>query len=224
MARSHQTSGAVARAPRAALYARVSTVRHGQDVGLQLDELRQVAAQRGFVVVQEFVDDGISGAKASRPALDRMMADAQAGRIDVVMVWKLDRLARSLAHLLEIVAALSAAHVSFVSLRDPGIDTTTPTGRLMLQIVGAFGEFERALVQERVRAGVERAKAAGKHCGRRRTELDLRPALALLREGRDLKEIARILKISRTTLRRRLSEAGHWPTPHQPLQPEVPCA
>ena len=223
MARSHQNSGAVARAPRAALYARVSTVRHGQDVGLQLDELRQVAAQRGFVVVQEFVDDGISGAKASRPALDRMMADAQAGRIDVVMVWKLDRLARSLAHLLEIVAALSAAHVSFVSLRDPGIDTTTPTGRLMLQIVGAFGEFERALVQERVRAGVERAKAAGKHCGRRRTELDLRPALALLREGRDLKEIARILHVSRTTLRRRLTEAGHWPTPHQPLQPEVPC-
>ncbi len=157
MARSHETSGA--RAPRAALYARVSTVRHGQDVGLQLDELRQVAAQRGFVVVQEFVDDGISGAKASRPALDRMMADAQAGRIDVVMVWKLDRLARSLAHLLEIVATLSAAHVSFVSLRDPGIYTTTPTGRLMLQIVGAFGEFERALVQERVRAGVERAKA-----------------------------------------------------------------
>ena len=223
MARSHQNSGAVARAPRAALYARVSTVRHGQDVGLQLEELRQVAAQRGFVVVQEFVDDGISGAKASRPALDRMMADAQAGRIDVVMVWKLDRLARSLAHLLEIVAALSAAHVSFVSLRDPGIDTTTPTGRLMLQIVGAFGEFERALVQERVRAGVERAKAAGKHCGRRRTELDLRPALALLREGRDLKEIARILHVSRTTLRRRLTEAGHWPTPHQPLQPEVPC-
>ena len=94
----------------------------------------------------------------------------------------------------------------------------------MLQIVGAFGEFERALVQERVRAGVERAKAAGKHCGRRRTELDLRPALALLREGRDLKEIARILHVSRTTLRRRLSEAGHWPTPHQPPQPEVPCA
>lgn len=219
MARSPDTGGAVARPPRAALYARVSTLRHGQDVGLQLEELRQVAAQRGFVVVQEFVDDGVSGAKASRPALDRMLADAQAGRIDVVMVWKLDRLARSLAHLLEIVAVLSAAHVSFVSLRDPGIDTTTPTGRLMLQIVGAFGEFERALVQERVRAGVERAKAAGKHCGRRRTELDLRPALALLREGRDLKEIARILKISRTTLRRRLNEAGCWP-PTPPV--EVP--
>lgn len=208
------------RAPRAALYARVSTLRHRQDVGLQLDELRQVAAQRGFVIVQEYVDDGVSGAKASRPALDRMMADVHAGRLDVVLIWKLDRLARSLQHLLHLVDQLGAAHVSFVSLRDPGIDTTSPSGRLMLQIVGAMGEFERALIQERVRAGVERARAAGKHCGRRRTELDLRPALALLREGRDLKEIARILHVSRTTLRRRLTEAGHWPPPH-PTAPEV---
>ena len=208
------------RAPRASLYARVSTLRHGQDVGLQLDELRQVAAQRGYLVVQEFVDDGVSGAKASRPALDRMMADVHAGRLDVVLIWKLDRLARSLQHLLQLVDQLSAAHVSFVSLRDPGIDTTSPGGRLMLQILGAFAEFERGLVQERVRAGVRRAQLAGKHCGRPRRELDLRPALALLREGRDLKEIASILKISRTTLRRRLTEAGHWPQPH-PTAPEV---
>lgn len=87
--------------PRAALYARVSTVGHGQDVGLQLDELRAAAAQRGWVVVEEFVDDGVSGAKASRPALDRMMAAARLGRLDLVAVWKLDRLGRSLANLQE---------------------------------------------------------------------------------------------------------------------------
>lgn len=220
MSRDQRDSGAASRAPRAALYARVSTLRHGQDVGLQLEELRQVAAQRGLLVVQEFVDGGVSGAKASRPALDRMMADVQSGRIDVVLIWKLDRLARSLRHLLLLVDQLNAAHVSFVSLRDPGIDTTSPGGRLMLQILGAFAEFERDLVQERVRAGVRRAQAAGKHCGRRRTELDLRPALALLREGRDLKEIARILKVSRTTLRRRLTEAGCWP-PLEPTELEV---
>lgn len=210
----------MAQPPRAGLYARVSTVRHGQDVGLQLDELRQVAAQRGLVIVGEYIDDGISGATASRPALDRMMADVAAGRLDVVLVWKLDRLARSLRHLLQVVDQLAAAHVAFASLRDPGIDTTSPTGRLTLQILGAVGEFERALVQERVRAGVRRAQLAGKHCGRPKQELDLRPALALLREGRDLKEIAQILRISRTTLRRRLTEAGCWPpTPTPEVSP-----
>ena len=91
----------MSRPVRAALYARVSTTGHGQDVELQLEELRQVAAQRGWVVHEEYVDEGVSGGKASRPALDRMMADVQAGRLDVVLIWKLDRLGRSLQHLQE---------------------------------------------------------------------------------------------------------------------------
>ena len=196
---------------RAALYARVSTSNHGQDVGLQLDELRQVAAQRGWRIVDEFVDEGISGAKDSRPALDRMMAAAQAGRMDVVMIWKLDRLGRSLRNLLVIIESLSVAGVGLTSVRDPGIDTTSPTGRLLLQLLGCFAEYERDLLRERVIAGVRRAQAAGKHCGRPRVELDLRPALALLKEGRSLKETSRILGVSRNTLRRRLREAGEWP-------------
>ena len=196
---------------RAALYARVSTAGHGQDVGLQLDELRQVAAHRGWTIYDEYVDIGISGAKASRPALDRMLTDANAGRFDAVVIWKLDRLGRSLQHLLGVISTLTDAGVGLASIRDPGLDTTSPSGRLLLQLLGSFAEYERALIQERVVAGVRRAQAAGKHCGRPKVELDLRPALALLREGRSLKDTARILKLSRATLRRRLTEAGAWP-------------
>ena len=196
---------------RAALYARVSTVAHGQDVGLQLDELRQIAERRGWVIHDEYVDSGVSGANCSRPQLDRMMADAQAGRIDLVAIWKLDRLGRSLQHLLSLTSTLTAAGVDLVSIRDPGIDTTSPSGRLLLQLLGCFAEYERSLLRERVIAGVRRAQAQGKHCGRPRVELDLRPAVALLKEGRSLKEVSRILKVSRATLRRRLREAGEWP-------------
>ena len=200
----------MAKTVRAALYARVSTL-NGQDVGLQLEELRQVAGQRGWNLVEEYVDEGVSGAKASRPGLDRLLADAQRGRFDVVLVWKLDRLGRSLQHLLGVLDDLAGWGVGFASVRDAGIDTTTPAGRLMLQILGAFSEFERELVRERVIAGVRRAQAAGKHCGRPRVEFDLRPAVALLEQGRSLKETARILGVSRNTLRRRLREAEAWP-------------
>jgi len=196
---------------RAALYARVSTIGHGQDVGLQLEELRSAAGLRGWQVADEFVDNGVSGAKESRPELDRMLAAAQAGDVDVVVVWKLDRLGRSLQHLLQISSSLTSWGVGFTSIRDPGIDTTTPSGRLLLQLLGSFAEYERSLIRERVVAGVRRAQAAGKHCGRPRVEMDLRPALALLKEGRSLKETSRILAVSRNTLRRRLREAGEWP-------------
>jgi DNA invertase Pin-like site-specific DNA recombinase len=202
---------------RAALYARVSTSGHGQDVGLQLDELRQVAAQRGWEAVA-YVDEGVSGAKDSRPALDRMLVDAREGRLDVVAIWKLDRLARSVRNLLELVDSLNAWGVGLVSLRDAHIDTTTPSGRFTLQILAAVAELERELVRERVIAGVRRAQAAGKHCGRPKVELDLRPALAMLGQGHGLKTTAKALGVSRATLRRRLVEAGEWPRPEAGVQ------
>jgi DNA invertase Pin-like site-specific DNA recombinase len=204
-------SGTTGKAQRAALYARVSTTGHGQDVGLQLDELRQVAAQRGWTVVEEFVDEGISGAKASRPALDRMMEAARLGKIDVVAVWKLDRLGRSLANLLSTLDELGHHGVGFVSLRDAGIDTTSPAGRLLLQLMGAFAEFERGLIRERVKAGVDRARAKGVKFGRSKVEVDIRPALLMLDGGLGLKATASALRVSTTTLRRRLEEAGAWP-------------
>jgi len=197
--------------PRAALYVRVSTIGHGQDVGLQVDELRQVAEQRGWEIAGVYEDSGVSGVKTSRPGLDRMLADAQAGKLDIVAVWKLDRLGRSLQHVLATLDQLNAQGVAFVSLRDQGLDSTTPAGRLFTAMIAAFAAFERDLIQERVVAGIRRAQAAGKHCGRPRMEIDLRPAVALLREGRGLKDVARILKVPRATLRRRLEEAGQWP-------------
>lgn len=107
--------------------------------------------------------------------------------------------------------SLNAWGVGLVSVRDAHVDTTTPAGRFTLQILDAVTELERSLIRERVVAGVRRAQAAGKHCGRPKVELDLRPAVALLEQGRSLKETATILSVSRATLRRRLREAGHWP-------------
>ena len=196
---------------RVALYARVSTLGHGQDVGLQLEELRQVAGQRGWVVADEFIDEGFSGSATERPGLDRMLDEARRGKLDLVAVWKLDRLGRSLQHLLQTLDQLQGHGVGFVAVRDAGIDTTTPQGRLLLQLLGAFAEFERAMIRERVVAGVRRAQASGKHCGRPLVALDLRPALAMLGQGHGLKTIAKAIGISRTTLRARLTEAGHWP-------------
>ena len=196
---------------RAGLYARVSTVGHGQDVGLQLDELRQVAAQRGWAAT-DYADEGVSGSKDSRPALDRMMADARAGKLDVVAVWRFDRFARDTRHLLTAMEEFRALGVAFVSLREQ-IDTSTPMGKAMFTIISAISELERDLIRERVVAGVQRAKASGKHCGRPKVAMDLRPALALLGQGRSLKEVSAILKVSRATLRRRLAEEGAWPSP-----------
>lgn len=196
--------------PRVALYARVSTSNHGQDVGLQLDELRQVAQQRGWAAF-EFVDDGVSGAQESRPALDRMMADARAGTLDLVVVWKLDRLGRSLGHLIQLLDELQHIGVGFISLRDSGIDTTSATGRLMLHILGAFASYERELIRERVVAGVRRAQASGTHCGRPVVDIDLRPAVSMLDAGYGLKAISKSIGVSRATLRRRLEDAGKWP-------------
>lgn len=191
---------------RAALYGRVSTVGHGQNVDMQLDELRRVAGQRGWQVVDEYVDDGVSGSQESRPGLDRMLDDARKGKLDVIVVWKLDRLGRSLKNLLSILDDISRVGVQFLSLRDSGIDTTSPSGRLLLHLLGAFAEFERAMIQERVLAGVRRAQMAGKHCGRPRVDIDLRAATILLGQGHSLREVAEMLRVPRTSLRRRLLE------------------
>lgn len=191
---------------RAALYGRVSTTGHGQNVDMQLDELRQVAGQRSWTVHREYVDEGISGAQESRAALDAMLEDARQGKLDVVAVWKLDRLGRSLQHLLCVLDELTRVGVQFVSVRDSGIDTTSPSGRLLLHLLGAFAEFERGLIRERVIAGVQRAQQSGKHCGRPRVDMDLRAATILLGQGHSLREVADMLRVPRTSLRRRLLE------------------
>jgi DNA invertase Pin-like site-specific DNA recombinase len=141
---------------RVALYARVSTCNGQQDPELQLRELREYARLRGLTIVGEHVDR-ISGSKDSRPALNRLMADASQRKFDAVLVWKLDRFGRSLRHLVNALAELEALGLSFISLRD-NLDLSTPSGRLMFQIIGAMAEFERSLIQERVKAGLRNAR------------------------------------------------------------------
>ena len=149
----------------AALYARVSTRDKGQDPEMQLTELREFAAKRGWELVGEFVDVGVSGSKDSRPQLDAMMRLAKARKLDVIAVWKLDRFGRSLRHLVDAIAELEALGVAFVSLHD-NLDLTTPAGRMMFHVIGAMAEFERALIRERVRAGLAHARSKGQKLGR----------------------------------------------------------
>jgi DNA invertase Pin-like site-specific DNA recombinase len=149
----------------AAIYARVSTNNGHQNPEMQLRELREYCQHRGWDVTGCYTDVGVSGTKDSRPALNRLMADAHQRRFDAIVVWKLDRFGRSLRHLLNSLAELEALGVAFVSLRD-NLDLTTPTGRLMFQVIGAMAEFERSLIVERVKAGMRNARAKGKRIGR----------------------------------------------------------
>jgi DNA invertase Pin-like site-specific DNA recombinase len=153
---------------RAAVYVRVSTDK--QTIENQLRELRQIAERRGWEVVHEYHDAGISGAKSreARPGLDEMLKDAQRRRFDVVMVWAIDRLGRSLIDLLGTIQNLETCGVDLY-LDQQSIDTTTPAGRLMFQITGAFAEFERSIIRQRVRAGLKRAVEGGKQLGRPRS-------------------------------------------------------
>ena len=146
---------------RAAIYVRVSTDR--QTVENQLRELRQIAERRGWEVVKEYNDAGISDSKGrnGRPGLDEMLKDAQRRRFDVIMSWAIDRLGRSLIDLLGTIQQLEACGVDLY-LDQQAIDTTTPTGRLMFQITGAFAKFERSMIRQRIRAGLRRAVEAGK--------------------------------------------------------------
>ena len=191
---------------RAALYTRVSSV--DQHPETQLLDLRQMAAQRGYEIVQEYVDR-ISGAKAKRPGLDQMMADARRGRFDVVLVWASDRIARSVKHFLEVLDELNRLNIEFASFREQ-IDTGGPLGRAIVVIIGAIAELERSLIIERVRAGMRRARLEGTHIGRNPLTLD-REAIHRDRcQGQSLRQIAKGHRISTATVQRVLR--GYAPT------------
>jgi DNA invertase Pin-like site-specific DNA recombinase len=192
---------------RAALYVRVSTDK--QTVENQELQLRQVAERRGWEVVEVYNDAGISGAKdrKQRPGLDRMLNDASRRKFDVVMAWAIDRLGRSLVDLLETIKHLEACGVDLY-LDQQSIDTTTPMGKLVFSITGAFAEFERSMIQQRVRAGLNRARAQGKVLGRpkvdERTEAAIRDAL---KKGTGIKKTARLLGCGIATIYRIKNEA-----------------
>ena len=184
-----------------AVYARVSTL--DQDCAPQLDDLRRFAAQR-FGERHEYVDVGVSGAQRRRPQLDTLMADARRRRFDVVLVWKFDRFARSVKHLVDSLEEFQALGIDFISYTE-GVDTTTPTGQLLFHIVGAVAQFERDLIAERVRAGIAHARAMGKRIGRPRAPIDARVVEALRTQGYSLRQIAKTLGVPVSRVRRALA-------------------
>jgi DNA invertase Pin-like site-specific DNA recombinase len=180
---------------RAAIYARVSTSNHGQDVGMQTRELRQFCEARGWQVAAEYVDEGVSGAKDSRPELNRLMADAARRRFDAVVVWKFDRFARSVSHLLRALETFNSLGIAFVSLSEQ-TDTSTPTGKMIFTVLGAVAELERSLIAERVRAGLRNARAKGKRLGRPRVAVDAARIASLRASGQSWPQIAKALGLS----------------------------
>jgi DNA invertase Pin-like site-specific DNA recombinase len=187
---------------RAALYLRVSTV--DQHPETQLYDLRQMAAQRGLDIVQEYTDR-ISGVKAKRPGLDQMMADARRGRFDVVLVWACDRIARSTRHFLETLDELNRLGIEFISFREQ-IDTGGPLGRAIVVIIGAIAELERNLIIEKVRAGMRRARLEGQHIGRNPLVLDHAAIVRDRQHGQSLGQLAKTYRISRATVHRVIHE------------------
>jgi DNA invertase Pin-like site-specific DNA recombinase len=190
-----------------AIYARVSTANNGQDPTMQTRELREYAERRGWTVAGEFVDSGVSGSRDRRPQLDALMDLARRRKVDVILTWKLDRWGRSLKHLVNSLSELEALGVAFVALRD-NLDLSTPSGRLMFHVIGAMAEFERSLIQERVRAGLRNARAKGTRLGRPRVAVDGRRIATLRGQGLGWKKIAREMGYGVSTVLRAAQESG----------------
>ena len=180
---------------KAAIYARISTTNHGQDVGMQTRELREYCERRGFEIAGEYLDEGISGAKDSRPELNRLMTDAHRRKFDAVVCWKFDRFARSVSHLLRALETFNSLGIAFVSLSEQ-VDTTTPAGRMIFTVLGAVAELERSLIAERVRAGLRNARAKGKKLGRPRVAVDAARIAHLRASGASWPSIAREMGVS----------------------------
>lgn len=189
---------------RAALYLRVSTVdQHPETQGI---ELRRFAQERGFAIVEEYCDHGVSGTKVRRPALDQLLKDAHRHRFDVVLVWSCDRLARSTKHFLQVLDELSESGVQFVSQRE-SIDTDGPLGRAIVVIISAIAELERSLIVERVRAGMRRAKLEGRRIGRKPLDVDRAAVVRDRIGGLSLTQTARKYGLSRASVVRLVQES-----------------
>jgi DNA invertase Pin-like site-specific DNA recombinase len=185
----------------AAIYARTSTSNHGQSVDVQLLDLRKLAEQRGFQVTREYCDSGQSGSKNSRPALDGLLADAKRGKFRVLLVWKLDRLGRSTAHLIQLLEEFRTWGIELISFSE-GLDFSTTTGKLFYTVISAFAEFEKDTIRERVRAGLRNARAKGKMLGRPRVSVDSSRIARLRSRGSSWASIAKELGVGEGTIRR----------------------
>ena len=180
------------------MYLRVSTL--DQHPKNQTNDLEQLAAQRGYQIVQRYTDH-VSGTKGKRPGLDQLLHDASRHRFDIVLVWAFDRMARSTRHFLEVLDQLNHLNIEFISFRE-NIDTGGPLGRALMTIIGAIAELERNLIIERVRVGMRRARLEGRHIGRKPIALDHQQILRDRAAGRSLGELAKLHRVSRTTVGR----------------------
>src|SRR5437899_9836404 len=178
---SIQATAATDQSVRVALYSRVSTS-NDQDPEMQLRELREYYRRRGWELAGEYVDVGISGAREKRPELDKLLADAHRRRFDAVVVWRFDRFARSVSHLLRALETFRLLGIEFVSLSEQ-VDTSTPMGKMMFTVLGAVAELERSLIVERVKAGLRTARAKGKRLGRPKRVVDARRISDLRAQG-----------------------------------------
>jgi DNA invertase Pin-like site-specific DNA recombinase len=201
-----------AKPKRVALYCRVST--GDQHLETQLYDLREMTKQRGYEVAHEYTDV-ISGARAKRPGLDELLADARRHRFDIVLVAAFDRVARSVRHFLEVLDELSHLNIEFVSLRE-NIDTRGPLGRAIVVIVGAIAELEKSLIVERVRAGMRRAKLEGRRIGRAPLDIDRAQVVVDRRAGMSLSQVAQKHRISRASVCRLVKEPGGVKKPSVP--------
>jgi DNA invertase Pin-like site-specific DNA recombinase len=186
---------------RAAIYARVSTIGNGQSPEMQLREFSEHCERRGWTVAGEYVDVGISGTKDKRPELDRLMADAHKRKFDVVVVWKFDRFARSVSHLLHALETFNALGIAFVSLSEQ-MDTTTPAGKMVFTVLGAVAELERSLIVERVKAGLRNARAKGKRLGRPRKMVNASTIAKLRASGASWRDVCAETGLSKGTAQR----------------------
>ena len=203
---------------RTALYARVSTAHNGQDPEMQLRELREYCQRRDWQITREYIDIGISGAKEKRPELDRLLSDAHHRRFDAVVVWRFDRFARSVSHLLRALETFRALGIEFVSLSEQ-VDTSTPTGKMVFTVLGAVAELERSLIAERVKAGLRNARAKGTRLGRPKAAVDAATIATLRRTGASWAKICRELGLSKGTAQRAL-----WALPKNPSLPTIPVS
>jgi len=183
--------------PRVALYARVST--SDQSTDSQLLDLRRYVSDRSWNIFKEYVDEGISGTKDSRPALNELMNDAKKRRFDVVLVWRFDRFARSTKHLILALEEFKNLGIDFVSFQE-NIDTSSPLGSAIFTIISAVAQLERDIIAERVKAGLRRAKENGKKLGRPRASVDTEKIHWLRSKGLSLRAIAKETGVSRTTV------------------------
>jgi len=205
MASRNSTRSFTGTTPRVALYARVSTTEQSTDS--QLLDLRRYVRERGWDIFREFVDEGISGTKDSRPALNELMNDAKKRRFGVVLVWRFDRFARSTKHLILALEEFKNLGIDFVSYQE-NIDTSSPLGSAIFTIISAVAQLERDIIAERVKAGLRRAKENGKKLGRPRVTVDTEKIHSLRSKGLSLRAIAKETGVSRTTVSDVLSSSS----------------